>query len=341
MDRRIIIQAGAALLVLAASAVAQEAAPELDTIKLANGDTITGTVKSAKGGKMTVATGYAAAIKIDIGKIESITTAGELTLKLDSGDRVKGRLRMVEKGVLEVILGPSGDTARIGWSRVKEINPGPDVVYKGFVALGGSTQSGNTDRKSFSLSAQMDRITEIDRFSLRFLWNYSEEDEIRTARNVFGAVKYDYRFSDRIYGYLSLDLLYDEFRDIDLRMVASVGVGWDVVREDHLTLQAEAGVAYVSENFDTAPDDDHFALRAAGKLVWKISDAFSVRDQVVYLPSMEENQYILRNEFAVTSALGSGWSLNLSNVFDFQSDPPAGVDRSDTIWMLSLQYTFG
>ena len=51
-------------------------------------------------------------------------------------------------------------------------------------------------------------------------------------------------------------------------------------------------------------------------------------------------EYLLRNEAALISPLGSGWALRLANIWDRDSDPPAGFDKDDFTTILALQYSF-
>lgn len=52
-----------------------------------------------------------------------------------------------------------------------------------------------------------------------------------------------------MYGYLSLELLSDSFRDLKLRTAAGIGGGWNAIREADLSLRLEAGLAQVYEDF--------------------------------------------------------------------------------------------
>jgi len=65
-----------------------------------------------------------------------------------------------------------------------------------------------------------------------------------------------------------------------------------------------------------------------------------VADEYSYLPDVGTNNYLMRNEASIGSPLGAGWSLKLSNVIDFNSEPPDDRRRTDTQWVLGLQYQF-
>ena len=77
--------------------------------------------------------------------------------------------------------------------------PYEPAVWKGNVTAGGNFQTGNTDRFNAAIGADALRKSDKERYSLNFLFNYSEEDGRNTAESYYGAGKYDYFFTGRIY----------------------------------------------------------------------------------------------------------------------------------------------
>lgn len=311
-----------------------------DEVVLRNGDKLTGKVLRLTGGKLLLKVDYSKKpIEIDKSKVKSIRTDEPVELRLADGQVIKGKLRTDEKGRLVAEPGAGRGAVNIEWSKVAAINP-PKSLWHGSVTVGGADQGGNTDRASFSAAAEAVRRTGRDRFGLRFLFNYAEEDGGMTARNTFGASKYDYFFTKKIYGYLSVEMLSDEFRDLTLRTVTGAGLGWQVVEKPDLSFALEAGAAHINEDFEEAEDDSRVAARGSAILKWKIFGKVTFSDRLTILPSLEDDQYQLRNEAALTTALGAGWSLKISNVFEYDNQPPVGVKKTDRIWILGLQYTF-
>jgi putative salt-induced outer membrane protein YdiY len=327
-----LIWAAVALLVISVSAYADE-------IVLKNGDTIHGTVTGAGGGKVTLATGYAGDIQIAVGEIQSITTEGDVSVHLVDGQILTGTLATKTEGTFQVTSEKAGTSGDLAWSDVDAFNP-PPTEWSGSVNIGTTIQSGNTDRITTSVGAAASRETDEDRFSLRFLFNYAEEDEVRTARNTYGSIKYDRFFSPRAYGYLAVEMLSDEFRDLDMRSQAGAGGGYIIIEEADLKFEGELGLAYVSENYDVASDESELSVRLAGNFSWSISGTLKFTDALVLFPSLEESEYTARNVATLSTALGAGWSLTFSNILEYDSDPPAGIAKTDRTWILGLQYSF-
>ncbi len=311
-----------------------------DEVVLVNGDRISGKVVRLGDGKLRIKTDYSAKpVVIDAAKVKSIKTDAPVEVHMAAGDVINGKLATDEKGAVRAEPAGGRGAVVIDWGKVKAINP-PKVAWHGSVTIGAMDQGGNTERGSISLAAEAERRTARDRFNLRFLWNYAEEDGLMSARNVFGAGKYDWFFTPKIYGYVSEELLSDTFRDLELRAVSGVGVGWQVIERDDLAFSLEAGVSHVSENFEVGEDESRVAARGAAGLRYKIFGKVTIADTVVYLPSMEDAQYQVRNEASLSTALGAGWSLKLAHVFEYDSDPPPDVRNTDRTWILGLQYKF-
>lgn len=76
----------------------------------------------------------------------------------------------------------------------------------------------------------------------------------------------------------------------------------------------------------------------AARLEWAFVSGMRVVVHVIALKSLDEERTLLRSEVSLLTALGAGWSLLLSNVVDTDTNPPAGVRRRDSVWLVSLQF---
>jgi putative salt-induced outer membrane protein YdiY len=311
-----------------------------DEVVLENGDRLSGKIVRLVGGKLAIKTSYSAKlIEIDASKVKSIKTDAPVEMHLAGGEVIRGKLNTGEGGVITAERSAGRGPVAVDWTKVEAVNPSKRI-WHGSVTVAASDQGGNTERASATVAAEAQRRTERDRFKLRCLYNYAEEDDQMTSRNVFGAAKYDYFFTKKLYGYLSEELFSDEFRDLELRAVTGAGVGWQVVDKPELSFSAEVGAAHVNEDFETGEDDSRIAARLAGSLKWTIFKKVTFTDEVVYLPSMEDDHYQLRNEAALTTPLGAGWSLKFANIFEYDNQPPIGIHKTDRTWLLGLQYKF-
>ncbi|UCH79923.1 MAG: DUF481 domain-containing protein [Nitrospiraceae bacterium] len=214
-------------------------------------------------------------------------------------------------------------------------------VWNGNVTAGANWQTGNTDRFNFALGADAARKTDRDRYSANILFSYSEEDGNKTAESYYGAGKYDYFFTQVMYGYVGIEMLKDEFKDLSLRTVVGPGVGYQVWNEEKKSLLVEGGIAYFSENNIDAQDDDWITGRLAGSLMYALLRQLTFTDQLIIYPSFKNvGEFQFRNEAALATPLASGWALKLSNILEYDSDPPDDIDKTDWNWILAVQYSY-
>ena len=311
-----------------------------DEVILENGDKLTGTVVKVEGGKLTLKTDYAGSVQIQVEKIKRIVTDNPVEVKLESGEVLKGKLKTVEEGKVAVEPGPGREGATVDWKKVVAVNPPPRKLT-GNITVGGTSQSGNTDRTSASIGAEAAIKSDKDRFSLRFLFNYGEEKGEETVNNTYLNLKYDYFFTKKFYGLLAFELLKDKFVDLNLRTIVGPGAGYQVWDDPVKFLFFEAGVTYFSDDRINNPHKDWVAARLAANFRYSFFKIITFADLIEAYPNLTYGgEYTLRNEASLISPLGAAWSLKFSNIWQRNSDPPPGIKRDDLTWILGLQYSF-
>jgi len=311
-----------------------------DEVILDSGDKLTGTVVKVAGGKLTLKTDYAGPVEIQVEKIKEMVTDNPATVKLESGKVLKGKLKTEEGGKVTVEPIGGGEGATVEWKQVVAVNP-PPVKLTGNITLGGTSQSGNTDRLSGSIGAEAGIKSDHSRFSLRFLFNYAEEKGQETANNTYLNLEYDYFFTKKFYGLLALELYKDRFAGLNLRTVVGPGAGYQLWDDPVKSLSFEAGVTYFNEDRIDNPNKDWVAARLAGNFRYQFFKFITFAERIEFYPSVTYGgEYTLRNEASLISPLGAAWSLKLSNIWLRNSDPPAGFERDDITWILGLQYSF-
>ncbi len=311
-----------------------------DKIEFGDGNALQGTVSTLENGTVIFSTAYADKIKIPVDKIKSISTDKAVTIKMTNDSILTGKLTTLDDGKVAIILEPIGETVPIQWDQVKNINE-PPGGWSGNFAAGGTVQTGNVERTSVSVGFDAKRDWEHDRFQIRFLHNYAEDTGTVTARNTFGALKFDHFFTDSFFTGLSLELLKDEFKDLNLRAIIGWGLGYRIWNDSVKTLEVEAGITYFSEDLDMGMDDQFMSGRIGLTYSYQLLENLLFKNYLLYYPSFEEpKEYRLRNEASLISQLGKGWSFKLTHIFDQNSDPAPTVEDKDQQFIFALQYTF-
>jgi putative salt-induced outer membrane protein YdiY len=311
-----------------------------DKLEFGDGNVLQGTVSTFKGGALIFSTAYAKDMKIPVDQIKTISTDKAVTLKMTNDSILTGKLITLEDGKVAIILEPVGKTVPFEWGQIKNINE-PPGSWKGSFAAGGTVQTGNVERVSISVGFDARREWEHDRFQMRFLHNYAEDTGSITSRNTFGALKLDHFFTESIFTGLSLELLKDEFKDVNLRAIIGLGLGYRIWNDDVKTLEVEAGVTYFSEDLDVGMDDQFASGRVGVTYSYQVLENLVFKNYLLYYPSFENpKEYRLRNEASLISQLGMGWSFKLTHIFDQNSDPSPTVEGKDQQFIFALLYSF-
>lgn len=313
-----------------------------DQIMLKNGDKISGTLMNVDKGILTLTTIYAEKLEINSDSVQSIATDQPVKVRLQNGDIVSGPLK-TEAGDICVLAGPERGAMCINWSQIVSINvtPPPASTWEGNLFLGAFEQSGNTDRTSVTFGGDSTRKSERDRFGLSLLYNYAKEEDSLTTRDLYGAIKYDYFFTEKFYGLLSVEMLKDKFKDLNLRTIVGPGIGYQLWDEQTSSLAVEVGLAYVSEDRIASEDDQWLTARLGARCHYKLSEQVTFSDNLALYPNLESSgEFTSRNEAALITTFSGPWALRLANVWEHDSDPAAGIKKDDSKSSLSLQYSF-
>jgi putative salt-induced outer membrane protein YdiY len=311
-----------------------------DQVVLDNGDTLSGTIEKIVAGKLTLKTEYAGSIDIDITKIKKVSTTSPVEVHLQDGEVLKGQLTTEENGQIKVQESEQRQATTFDWIKVASINP-PPSEWTGSIVVGANDQTGNTHRNGASLAIAASRKTDIDKFSLGYQFNYSQENGKVTARNHYGYLHYDYFFTKKWYGYLGTELLSDTFRDLKLRVAVGPGAGYQFWDDPIKSLSLEAGLSYIHESHETRSDEDFLSARIGGNFKYNIANFIIFTDGLILYPRLDHvGRYLLHNEAALSAPLGSAWALRFANILDHDSNPSPGRAENDIQWLLGMQYAF-
>jgi putative salt-induced outer membrane protein YdiY len=312
-----------------------------DEIVLINGDRLTGTISTMTKGVLTFHTSYGGPIKIKTADIKLITSDTPVVVHLTNGDVLNGIISTGADQQVEVSGGPARKNVVVGWGSISAMNP-PTVEsrWSGSLSLAGSLQSGNTDNLAVSIGSKAERKTTKDKISGRILFNYGEEADVRTTENYYGALKYDYFLTGALFVYGSVEALKDAFKDLKMRTAIGPGVGYQIWEDSRKSLAVEGGVSYFNEDRETGLDDSWLTARLGGDFRYNFTASLVFSDQLLVYPSLDDGEYTVRNEAGFNTKLLGNWSVNLSNVFEYDSAPPSDVKRADLTWLLGLQYAF-
>ena len=314
-----------------------------DEVILTNGDRLSGKIIDVRDGILTLETGYSEPVKLKFEAVEKMSSTEPVELHLTDGEVLKGKIITNTNRQAAVEAGPGREAVTVAFDTIASLNPPPKepVTWKGNITLGGNLKDGNSDSMNLSAGALAVRRSENDRFLINALYNKTEDNGVRTAENTYGQLKYDYFMSPKWYLYLNVDMLSDDFQDINFRTSVGPGVGYQVWDEENRALSLEAGVSYTSEDRDLGEDKNWISARLGGNFLYKLFDRVVFTDQFVIYPNLDDTgEYTLRNDAALVTDIGSNWAFRLGNIWERNSNPGPDLKKDDFTWILGLQYSF-
>jgi putative salt-induced outer membrane protein YdiY len=310
-------------------------------VHFGDGNVLRGKIASYQDDVLKFSTDYAKNVKIPVEEIQTLTTEDIVSVELKKGSVLKGQLVTLPDGGLGILLDPLKETVSLQWEEIQYINKKPSR-WKGNFFLGGSIQTGNVELTSISGGAQAKREWEHDRLSMRAIHNYAEQDSKITSRNTFGAFKFDHFFSNGFYTLISTELLKDEFKNLNLRAIIGGGLGYRIWKNEVKSLEFEAGLTYFSEDVRVGEDERFLSARLASNFMYVFFENVTFEDHLLYYPNVEQvSEYRMRNEASLNTILMGNWSLKLTHIFDYNSNPTVNVKKADQTFLFSLQYNFG
>jgi putative salt-induced outer membrane protein YdiY len=309
-----------------------------DEVRLRNGDRITGAAISlaggtllfkATGGDLKIAWADVASLAIEQPMLVTVGTAAPASAVFAAAD-ANGRVTLVPGG-------PVGLTEIVALSR-----PQPAWMITGGAGAGVVQTAGNTQVNNVRLSGDLLARGAADRYTVSAMATHANDRGVETARSWSLTGKYDRFLTSRLYANANGNFTNDRFRDIDLRTALGAGLGYQIIDTARATLTADAGLAWVHQNFASIADDSYAAAHEAAALQVQLLpgrvQAFHQHDG--YFGVSGGNKMFIRTQNGVRLGLAAGFVTTIEEDVDYDRRPSPGRRQTDRTFSLTLGYRF-
>jgi putative salt-induced outer membrane protein YdiY len=170
---------------------------------------------------------------------------------------------------------------------------------------------------------------------------YGKNDEVVNANQAHGFIQYNRLFTERFYGYLRVDGLYNPISGIKYRITVSPGVGYYFIKGTNTMLRGEIGPGYLWQD-NTDNTWNHYAtLRFAERFEQKISAVAKFYEGVEFLPQVDDwSNYIINGTVGVETLMTKKTSLLAYLQDTYHSQPVDGLLKNDLKVVAAVKYTF-
>ncbi len=210
--------------------------------------------------------------------------------------------------------------------------------WKGEGQIGASQSSGNTDSVGLSLGIALNRKGVDWTHRITAQADYQRTNGATTVEKFIAEYEPQARLGDRAFAFGLGRWERDRMQGFDVRWSASGGLGYKVVDNKAMTLNLKAGPAWRHTNFVRQPDDDELTGLAGLDFGWQLSPAIKLTQTASTI--IGETTTSTSSLTALNAKLSGGLSARIAYSAALDTNPPAGVERVDTMTRFTLVYGF-
>lgn len=319
-------------------------AAALDRIEMQDGSVVLGTVQDADGGKVKIDTAFAGTLEIDQSTIVAMTVESDLVLQMDDGNVLETpRLEVAE----EQLALPQATEQSYALKQLTRINPEPWELGNGFkfgglASFGYNSQRGNTDTDELDYRFETRWESLVDRYRVEAFGEVNEANGTKNAENWTARARYDRNQTGNWYWGGGASAEQDLFADLDLRTSIGPYVGRKFFTDDVFSLEAETGLAYITEDFVSAEDREYLGS------TWDvhIHSNYLGGDSRLYIDHKgiwnldEASNIVLNTTFGLAFPLLYGIEASAEVAYDVNTGAVEGTEEVDQTYRIRLGYSW-
>lgn len=345
-----------------------------DTIKLKNGDRLTGSIVKSDEKTIVIKTEYAGVITVNWDAVQDVDSIQDLNVFSKSGQKIVGKLTAAEskvevatKDAGKVELAKSDITTmrnadeQAAWQKEQDRYANPSVLdlWNGSADFGLALTSGNSSTATTTAGLDLTRATRRDKTTVFYRQISATDRNVKPSKTIANAkragVQYDLNLSPRTYVFGFTNFDFDELLRLDLRFVAGGGFGYNVIKNERSKLDLFGGVSYNNETFDTTPAPTTLVPKPAYTTLtrnsvsgmvgeegsYKLNGRTSFFEKAVLFPGFTNNAGFRFNfDAGMSTALTKYISWNLTYSDRYLSNPPiAGLKKNDSFLATGIRFT--
>jgi putative salt-induced outer membrane protein YdiY len=335
----------ACLCALAIAAFFAAPAARAAKLTLDNGDQISGEILGLQKQFLTLKSPLFGRVRIHWNRVIELQSDAGIRIELANGQQLQGQLLLKPDG--RVVVTPTQPSPEVHMMRsdLARLNPpviDPSVQYSGRATLGGTFNRGNSNDEMLNLDAELVARTPDKRYVINLAFNEARTAGFTTSSGRLMTAQHDIFLSQKNYVFVNARVQSDVLADLTLRTSLGTGYGRQIVEDDQTKLSTEAGLNYVIENYEIAPDRSYPALSLALKFEQKFFDNSMVFFNNAHLTGgrHESTSTLVTNKLGIRVPIADG--LNLTTQFNmaYDSSPPAGIKPTDSSLIFGVGYVY-
>ncbi len=332
-----------------------------DVVTLKNGDRITGTLVTVKGGTLHLKSDILGDLSIPMAKVATYTVDKPVAVIIKGQEPVQGTLELTPSGDWQVKA--NGQTQTIAAAKADTIMPAdtyhslvvvapkPWQAWKGSASLGESVQHGNQQTNTFTTTINATRERPDapifqkhtrTNFGLVTLLSHASQDDSTVTSHTFSSnLREDFLLTPTnfLFGMAQLDHISTE--GLYLRQTYGGGFGRDVISKPRTTFSIIGGLTAQHEKFFTGLQDETLDGLVGEKLGEQISKRIRFDQNLNFYPNFTQSgEYRFDTTAVLSIKLFNRFSFNTSAIDLYLSNPPPGNEKNNITLSTGIGYTF-
>jgi len=206
--------------------------------------------------------------------------------------------------------------------------------------MGATLSKGNSDSVMVTLGYSAEKSDDQTELTFDLEYAYGEENSSETMDEFLSDGSWSHLIDEVLYAGMRYDFRKDSLADIDYRMAMSGLVGMYFLKDDTVTLSAEAGFGYTWEKTD-GDSDDFVNVYFGEKYEYNFDEKTKFyQDFRLSAPLNQLDDYSIVAEAGVETSLTKTLSLKVYVQDKYENDPAAGVKKNDFKLVTGVSYRF-
>lgn len=315
-----------------------------DEVRLKNGDRISGSIINKQGDTLTVKTSYAGNIILAWDMVDSFTTDGPVRFEFSDDTTINGKAATAESGTVKIVGNEYLALRSIALKEIRTISTAPpeakQVKLSGKINIGLDISKGNSDNERIHLDGEMTARTKKNRFRAGGSFDRLKDSGIETEANTTAYMKYDHFLDTKWYLSANTALTKDKYKDLNLRTLIGLAVGYQFLESEKTNLAVEAGLNYTNEDHIDQEDESYPAAR------WALNyDRYLFQDLTQFFHSheiyfgLEDAEDInLRAQTGFRVPLVHTINASIQYNIDWDNTPARNTKKTDEKYLFALGY---
>lgn len=333
-----------------------------DVVTLKNGDRVTGSLVTIKGGTLQLKSDILGDLSIPMAKVATYSVDKPVAVIVKGKEPIQGTLALTPSGDWQV-KAKNGQVQTISAATVETIMPEdtydklvlttPKVyqAWKGLASLGETIQHGNQQTNTFTttINAVRERpaapiFQEHTRTNFGFmtlLSHANQDSNTVTSHTLSSNLREDFLFTPTnfVFGIAQIDHISTE--GLYLRQTYGGGFGRDVIKNKRTTFSLIGGVTAQHEKFFSGLSDESIYGLVGETLGEQLTKRIRIDHSLSFYPNFSEGgEYRFDTTTAISIKLFNRFSFSTSAIDLFLSNPPVGNQKNNITFSTGIGYTF-